>query len=178
MRLFLAIEVPKSESAKITRDIQDIKSLYPQFSWGDEKNYHITLYFYGETNKLDKIKEKLEEILYDQEAFYLYSTTADLFMNSKIVIYLNFRREKKIEKLAEKIRETFGEHFGNPKKFVPHLSLARYKIPSKQQYLVLKKRLHRLSIDISFQVKKVYIFQSILGGKKPVYKKLETFSLK
>lgn len=165
MRLFLAIDLPGKVKRQLDEQLKEIKLEYPQFTWVSKENFHITIHFYGEINKVSKMIERLKNILYDQQSFYLYSTSIDLFMNAKIVIYLNFRREKKLEELEEKIGE-------KSVKFIPHLTLARCRIPSKQQYFVLKKRLQKLNINISFPVKKIILFESILGGKKPTYKKL------
>lgn len=170
MRLFLAIDLPAKVKTELEEQITPLKKEYPQFNWVSKENFHITIHFYGDTNKDTKIKEQLKNLLYDQESFYLYSREVDLFINAKIVIYLNFRREKKLEELEKKLGVS-------GKKFIPHLSLARCRIPSKQQYFVLKKRTQKLNIDISFPVKKVSLFESILGGKKPTYKKLAQIPL-
>jgi len=177
MRLFLAIDVPLSVKKKVSSALAAIKNEYPHFRWVSEKNYHITVYFFGETNKLEKIKKQLETLLYDGEKFYLYSTRVDLFITNEITIYLNFRREKKLENMAEKIAGFFSGGILDDKKFLPHLTLARCRVPSKQQYFVLKKRLSRLSVDIDFPVSKLVLFQSILDQEKPIYKKITSFPL-
>ncbi len=177
MRLFLAIDLPGPVKENLERELTEIKREYPQFSWVSPENYHITVHFFGETDKVEKIKKKTEDLLYDQESFYLYATSAGLFINSKIVIYLNFRKERKLESLVKKIKEGFDHEFQNKKKFVSHLTLARCRIPSKQQYFVLKKRLEKIEMDLSFPVNKITLFQSVLGGKKPTYNKLAEFKL-
>lgn len=177
MRLFLAIDLPERIKKSLNSQLENLKLEYPQFNWVGKDNYHITLYFFGNTDKTEKIIKKLKDILYDQESFYLYSTDTDLFMRNQIVIYLNFRRERKLEQLAKKVKESFSQEYVTQNKFVPHLSLARCRIPSKQQYFVLKKRLARMNIDIDFPVNKIILFQSLLGRRKPVYKKIEEFPL-
>ncbi len=183
MRLFLAIDIPEHLKENIDRKIYFLKKDYPNFAWVPKENFHITLFFFGETEKVEMISKKLNELIYDQQSFHLYITGADLFINKKIVIFLNFSREKKIEELAKKINAVFFPIF-NPnqqnqphKKFIPHLTIARTKIPSKQQYFLLKKKLLSIDINISFPVKEISLYQSIIGGKKPVYKKIKTFPL-
>lgn len=162
MRLFLAIDLPKKVKHSLEEQIAPLKKEYPQFEWVKEKNYHITVHFFGEVMDVEKLVKRLEEYVFDQESFYLYSFGADLFINHRIVPYISFRREKKLETIAKRIK-------GNAK-YVPHLTLARSRVPSKQQYFVLKKRMGRLNVDISFQVKNLVLFQSILGGRYPEYK--------
>jgi len=170
MRLFLAVDLPKKVKHLLEQQILPVKKEYPQFEWVSEGNYHITVHFFGEINNVETIKKRLEEYLFDQESFYLYSYSVDLFINHRIVIYLDFRREKKLEVIARRVKESFQTHDSRTQKYVPHLTLARARIPSKQQYFVLKKRMSKLNIDISFQVKELVIFESILGGRTPVYK--------
>lgn len=175
MRLFLAIDLPLSQKKSIYEQLKDIRLEYPQFSWVSLENYHITVHFYGETDRLATIKKKLKDNLYDQKSLYLYATDCDLFIHKKITIYLNFRREKNLELLAQKIYTLPNYNFNSKRRFVPHLTLARCKIPSKQQYFVLKKRLEKIKIDVSFKVSRLFLFKSILGGNKPVYKKIANF---
>jgi len=177
MRLFLAIELPKKEQQIIIDDLKELKRNYPDFNWVFPENYHVTLYFFGETEKTQSIIERIKKNIFDQESFYLYSGYLDLFMRRKIIIFLNFLREKKLENLVKKINKEFYFDFCNQKKYLPHLTLARCRIPSKQQYLLLKKRLKQININISFPVKKITLFESILSGKKPVYKKIKSFNL-
>lgn len=179
MRLFLGIDLPDEIKIKIDKKIQSLKKEYPHFRWVPWENFHVTLYFFGEKNNLQKIKEKIEKIVWDQPLFYLYSLNIDIFANNKLVIYLNFRREKKIEKLAELIKSTFEDFKKNKdkRKFVPHLTLARGGRSSKQQYFALKRKIAKIKIDASFLVDKIILFESKLNNDRPVYKKLAFFNL-
>jgi len=176
MRLFLAIELSDKVRKEINDQLAEIRKEYPQFRWIPDSNYHITVNFFGEIDDQKKIIDKLEEILYDKESFYFYSTKADLFINNKITIYLSFRREKIVEKINKNVNEAF-QIFENPVKFIPHLTLAHYKIPSKQQYFVLKKRLAKVTVDVFFKISRLVLFESIPAGNQSVYKKIHTFKL-
>ncbi|PIV09172.1 RNA 2',3'-cyclic phosphodiesterase [Candidatus Roizmanbacteria bacterium CG02_land_8_20_14_3_00_36_15] len=169
MRLFLAIDLPKKTKKELEDQLSEIKLEYPQFNWIPKENFHITLHFFGEVIQAEKLIERLKEQLFDKESFYLYSTNSDLFINAKIIIYLNFRKEKRLLKIEKVV--------GDKKGFIPHLTFARWRIPSKQQYFVLKKKFEKLAIDISFPVKKLVLFQTIPKGKYPLYKKLASFPL-
>ena len=184
MRLFLAINLPQKTKEEIEASLNDLKKEYPNFIWVPKENFHITLFFYGETNSFKKIKEKVSDLIYDIPPFYLYSRNIDLFAGKKIVIYLNFEREKILETLFTKINHYFSSlyktnytNYSQRKKYIPHLTLARYKIPSKQQYFLLKKKLKKNNINISFVVEKVVLFQSIIGGHRPIYRQLASFPL-
>jgi len=177
MRLFLAIELPKKAQQTINNSLKHLRSTYPDFNWVISENYHVTLYFFGETEKREDIVERIKKNVFDQESFHLYSGYLDFFMKKKIIIFLNFLREKKLERLVKSINKEFYFDFSQQKKYLPHLTLARCRIPSKQQYFVLKKKLKQVDITVDFPVKKITLFQSILYKEKPVYKKLNVFDL-
>jgi len=170
MRVFLAIDLPGKVKSDLENQLTEIKREYSMIDWIPSENYHVTINFFGEINNINKIVDRLKKIFFDKKTFYLYSIMAGLFINKKIVIYLNFRKEKELLSIERQIsKEKTG--------YIPHLTLARYRIPSKQQYFVLKKRIERLKIDISFPVKKIYLFQTLPHGKFPVYKKIAQFNL-
>ncbi len=177
MRLFLAIDLPEKVKKKLDEQIISIKKEYPQFTWVTPENFHLTIHFFGERNDIEKIKKKIKDLMWDQQSFYLYSFNLDVFVNNRLVVYLTFHREKKLEQLAKRIKENFEKNFANRKKFIPHLTLARSRRSSKQQYFALKKKLEKININISFPVKKLILFESILSGSKPLYKKLARFNL-
>ncbi|PIQ72170.1 RNA 2',3'-cyclic phosphodiesterase [Candidatus Roizmanbacteria bacterium CG11_big_fil_rev_8_21_14_0_20_35_14] len=177
MRLFLAVDLPVKVKKQLDGQLENIKKEYPQFNWVSVENFHVTIHFFGETNKVEQIKKRIKDLLWDQTGFFLYSFAADVFVNHKLVVYLTFRREKRIEKLAERIKSNFRANSVSERKFVPHLTLARGPRSSKQQYFVLKKRLQSLQVDISFAVKRIILFESILDGRRPIYKKVISFKL-
>ncbi|MGB9883490.1 MAG: RNA 2',3'-cyclic phosphodiesterase [Microgenomates group bacterium] len=175
MRLFLAIPIPEKIKLKLEKQIADIKKDYPQFNWVSNENFHITVHFFGERNDVEKIITKIKNLLWNQSTFYLYSFELDVFVNHKLITYLNFRRQKEIEDLAYLIKSNFEINY-HPQKFVPHLTLARGPRSSKQQYFALQRKLKKTKIDISFPVEKLILFESILTGKKPFYKEIASFS--
>lgn len=179
MRLFLAIELPKKIKDQLDSQLFFLKKQYPQFSWVDKENFHITIHFFGERDDVDEIKKKMKDILWNQFIFHLYSFDLDVFVNHRLILYLNFYRERKIEELAKIIKDNFdfNPYNINNKKFIPHLTLARGPRSSKQQYFALKRKLNQNKIDISFKVNKIVLFESILTGSKPIYKKIASFSL-
>ncbi len=177
MRLFLAIDLPTETKKQIMSQVSSLRKEYPACNWVDAENYHITVYFFGEVQKIDKIKERIERLTYDRTSFYLYSYGMDLFMKNKITLYTTFLRQKALEDIAERMYNHFTQDFPGERKFVPHLTVCRCRIPSKQQYFVLQKRIQRMSVDVEFPVKKLVLFESILNGKKPFYKSVASFPL-
>ena len=178
MQTFLAIDIPINMQSKLASQLRLIKEDYPQFSWVPKVNFHITVRFFGEVNNVEKLKKKLDLALFDVPAFYLYSQGAGVFIQRRILLHILFQRQKTLEALAEKVDiAAEGVRYSENPPFVPHLTIARYKIPSRQQYLHLKKKLEHLDIDIEFPVDKVVLYQSIFHAQAPEYKQIAEFPL-
>lgn len=177
MRLFLAIELSPEVQKSIHEQISSLQTDYPQFTWIPKQNYHVTIEHFGEVAYPEALKRSIDDLLYDQEEFYMYAQSVDILMSTKITIHLDFMRQKELEALVDKIRDKFVDSKEIRKKFVPHVSVARYKIPSKQQYLLLKKKIERLPIELEFPVRELVLFESILSNRFPEYKKIATIPL-
>lgn len=176
MRLFLAVEVPEKVKSQLDGQLIEIRKQYPEFNWVTPENFHITVYFFGEIKNTDSVKQRIKDLIYDQTEFHLYSTDVDVIANEKLLMYINFRREKKLESLAGKMTRSF-DFMNAGRKYVPHLTIGRGRKSSKQQYFVLKKRAEKIPVDISFRVGKVVLYESIITHKRPVYRKIAVFPL-
>ena len=177
MSLIIGINIPNSAKQKIKTQLKCIREKYEGYKWVDEDLYHIKILTFQESMQQEKIKEKLNSLLYDQEQFYLYSQGVSLSIRHKIKIFIEFIKEKKLGKLAENIEKQFDDSFEKGRKYVPHLDIATYKIPSKQQYLLLKKKLKNTDISLSFLVSELVLFESLHEKGKNILKVISTFSL-
>ena len=151
MKTQLMIELSDKTKKQIVDQLADFRKLYPQFQWGRIEDYNILVHSFGEFSDKKSTIKLLETALYDKNTFYLYSFEVAMTIQNNISIFIDFRREKEIERISESINEV--------EKFIPRLILAKYKIPSKQQYFVIKKRLSNLEVDISFKVNKLSLFE-------------------
>ncbi len=168
MQLLLKIELSESTKKEIADQLSDLKKLYPQFQWEPIGNYNILVHSFRKFSDSKVTISKLETALFDKKLFYLYGYEVVLTIQNKITLDLDFRREKEVERISKSIKEQFQITQGS-EKYVPRLTLANYKIPSKQQYFVIKKRLTNLDINLSFKVNKLSLFE----GEK----KIHTFKL-
>ena len=158
MNLSLKIELPDKTKKEITDQLADFRKGYPQFQWEKTENYNILVHSFGEFSDKKSTIEKIETALFDKNLFYLYSFEMALTIGNNIVLFVDFKREKEIERISESIKE-ISSRLESSEKFIPRLIIAKYKIPSKQQYFVIKKRLSNLAIDISFKVNKLSLFE-------------------
>jgi len=175
MRLFLAIDLPEDVKKNIEKQLISFRREYPYFRWVETPNLHMTLHFFGEVGDSDKINKLLEELLYDIPTFYLYSSKLGLFIKDNITLYISFYKNKTLENIVKRIKERSAK--STSRSFVPHLTFSRYRIPSKQQYLLIKKKLKNFALDAEFKVEKLTLFESVIGTPKPVYKKIAEYPL-
>lgn len=158
MKLTLKIELPDETKNQIVDQLADFKKVYSQFQWEPIEKYNILVHSFGEFSNSKITISKLETALFDKNLFYLYALEVALTIQNNITLFIDFKREKEIERISDSIKNEF-QMFQNSDKFVPRLVLANYKIPSKQQYFVIKKRLTNLDIDLSFKVNKLSLFE-------------------
>lgn len=175
MRLFLAIKVPDSVKGAIDKGLRKLKNEYKDLKWVDPKSYHITVHFFGETQDVEKIIPKIEDAIFDFKSLYVYSLESRLLLRRKVYAILEFSRNKQLENIAYTLRSVFNSK--TEVKYIPHLTLARYRIPSKQQYLLLKKKFNNIEIDISFKVNKLTLFDCVNYDTVPEYKIIKEFNL-
>lgn len=178
MKVFLAIDPSAALQKEIARQMMPISNDYQEFSWIAPEKYHITVQYIGDVDgeeKLQHIKPIVEELTYDVPGFTLYSNMANILIDSRITLYVDFQKNNHLEVLVKRLQESLGIV---PKyRYMPHITLAKYKIPSKQQYQHLKKKLHKLELDIEIPVTSITLYESIISGTEPTYKKITEFPL-
>lgn len=175
MKVFLAINIPFAVKQKIEEQITPFKKDYPDMTWVPPENFHITLYNFDDMENTKRVEKIIEDAIFEIRPFTLFAMATDVFLSDKITLFMNFYREKMLDALITSIYERMND--SEKREVFPQIVVARYRIPSKQQYLLIKKKIQNLKIDIEFLVPKIYLYESITGGKKPVYKKLAEFTL-
>lgn len=178
MRLFLAIEIPDAAKRKYARQLQDLHRDYPYFQWVDPERYHITLFFFGEQETSARLEKQIEQLVFDLQPkpFELYGFAADVFMKGKLLIYANFHTCKPLQDLVFGMKPTLGL-YEEMDTFIPHMTIATYKIPSKQQYLLIRKKLNQLRFDVEFPVADLVLYEATMDEGKPAYKVVARYPL-
>jgi 2'-5' RNA ligase len=177
MNLFLAIEPPEEIKQQVFFQLKDLREEYKSFNWIEQQNYHITLHYFGAVVNRQALIQKINKLIYDQKKLYLFSRGLDFFMRHRISIYLSFYRNKQLEKMADTINYGFNDRDITGFSFIPHLSIGNCRIPAKQQYLLLKKKIANFKLTVEFAVENIYLYASIIKGSVITYQKLEQFSL-
>ena len=180
MKLFLAVSIPEKLHYEIQSSIKIIRSDYPQFDWTPPENYHISIFFIGERSesKLPDIIEGIERIIYDTPSTQFSVLRMAMFVQKGIFLHLELERNKLIERIHNRLIEVVGEQVPQRHpRYIPHLSIAKYKTPAKQQYFLLRKKLKKVQIDLTFDVDSVDLYESIEAKPHNEYKKVHTFLL-
>ena len=153
MRLFIASSINFDNYMQLKNEFRELIS----GKWVDEKNLHLTHLFIGddEPNKYKNIKLNIPK---DKIVINGLGNFGDK------VLFLNV-----INKSAKSINTQLQKTLNKKIDYKPHITLCRIKnIKNKDSF---KKLIN--SYKIHFEVEyKVYLYQSILTPKGPIYKKI------
>ncbi len=181
MKLILAVPVPEPIQQTIIECYAKIRGDYPYFSWTSEPTYHITVKNLGEREKdtLPYIIEAISRSVYAIPPIYLTGQESRILVGKGITLYLEFLRSKQLENIRTNLSEYFSkrEKGLEEQEYKPHITLAQYKLPSKQQYFHLKKKLKQTQPEIDFLTQEIVLYEAITTSTNPIYEKIHTFEL-
>ena len=127
MRLFVALDIDSEIRRRIAEFRDEMRSLAPDVRWVGPETFHITLQFLGETDKLDEIRQALQQV--KAASVPLTFRGAGFFPNPKSprVFWVGIESDDSLEQLANAIGAALKplgfERDAGP--FHPHLTLAR-----------------------------------------------------
>lgn len=180
MRLFLGITIPSKIRTKFDLAYSNLKKDYPYFDWVPQENYHVAVAFFGEKDesKLEYISEAIKRSVFDISPFTIFSRETAILVEKNITIYQSYLKSREINKMRERLGDYFEDkEMQNKRRYTPHTTIAKSKLPSKQQYFLIKKKVSKIDLDTEFEVKEIHLFESISKTKQTTYKIIETFKL-
>lgn len=183
MRLFVAIGAqnlnfsPADQLKKLKINLAK-KEL--DFKFVPETNLHITLNFLGEIipEKMPLIISELEDLVHHHEPFELKLSELSAFPQKHHgrVMWIGVQNSIKLRGLQaeceEKLRGLGLEI--EARDFRPHLTVARIRSPRNLSDALSPYQGHKFGV---LKVGSVEVYESVLGGAFPVYKKLWTGAL-
>ncbi len=131
-RLFTALEVPRDAALSLSL----LKGGLPGARWIDTENYHVTLHFIGDVDSrmADEIVHVLDRV--DRIAFPLNLCGVGAFGGKKPhAVFAGIRPCAELMQLQGDI-ERLCKRLGldpDPRKFIPHVTLARLKNTTPEQ---------------------------------------------
>ena len=169
MRLFIAIELPKSFRAEVARlqSLLQAQSLSGRFV--PLENFHITLHFIGESTDLAGAAQAMEEAVRGIRPFGLHLGAVDAFAkgDSRTVFLGAQGQLSELNALYESLESALAER-GFPrdyKRFTPHITLGRNVSVSDAAL----QSLSALPLNASMQVQGITLFESQRRGKDMRY---------
>lgn len=169
MRLFIALELPKS----FCKEIAGLQAALRAESTGGRfvpgSNFHITLHFIGESNDLSGAVEAMEQAARGIRPFGLHLGPLSTFPRKDgHTAFLSLRGElEELNALYESLQSALGER-GFPrelKRFTPHITLGRSVILAEGAL----ERLAGLSPNASMQVQSIALFESTRRDDRMIY---------
>lgn len=177
MQLSLAIKIPDVTKKAILEQLSPLNDEYKVFQWLPSEEYTIELFNFGkvEESKIDPLCEMIERGVFDMPAFTLYSELLHMMMRNNITFYVGFQTSKPMERLVKQLKQSFK--IEDNLIFFPHLPVARYKIPSKQQYLLIKKKCASYKMEFEIDITQITLLNSVIENNKLRYEIIKEFAL-
>lgn len=161
MLISCSIEIPAVIKKQIVQETDFIRRDHPEYTWINLSDYRLVLFQWPDVDEdlLPKLQEKLAELLLDVPAFTLFGLEYRVHIVHSIDVRCNFQEERSYKTIIDTL---FG--YFTPKKqparfHQPFLKVAKWKIPSKQQYSHLKNQLAKLTCATEFPVTKLDLWK-------------------
>lgn len=186
MRLFWAVNLPDDLKRKLSGLQSRLRETPANVKWVEQHNLHLTVRFLGEVDagRVDEITRAAREALAGLSGFSLQLSGLGFFPgpNKPRVVWIG------VQGNLVKFRELYNRMetgmagiglAGDGKRFSPHLTLGRVRVPQAAAELVSKAGDVACEFGIIGEVKvaAVDLMESRLTRKGPVYTVLNTLCL-
>lgn len=175
IRLFVALELPESVSARLTL----MGGGVPGARWQRQEQLHLTLRFIGEVDEgiardIDDALSGIREPRFPLEIFGVGQFGGKL----PHTLWAGVRSSEALLHLQRKI-ETTLQRLGlqaEQRKFTPHVTLAKLKSPPREKVLEFLSHNGLFSLP-SFTVERFALFSSQLSPNGSIYRVERTYAL-
>lgn len=172
MRLFIAIELPRSFKQELARVQKEVKQMSCGGRFVPQENFHVTLHFIGESNDLAGAVAAMREAVRGIRTFTLHLGKYDCFdKNGSKTSFLAVKGElDELERLYESLQcALYDNGFSRERKrFRPHITLGR----NVEHDELVTAELQRLSPNASMTVQGITLFESARQDGKVIYNPL------
>jgi 2''-5'' RNA ligase len=180
-RLFIGVPV---SSMKAIQKVESWKNntqiRLNKINWVKPENWHITLYFLGDTpdEKVDVLKQIIDQSFSDVAAFSSKLEGVGVFPNRRDpnVLWIGLNSLQNIlpahQQLGELLRQNDFSFDQKPLK--PHLTIARMKFLADKAIIDTLASDYGQTVFDTMNINKVILFESLLTPQGPIYKALYT----
>ena len=182
LRLFLAISIPSSLESSIDssarRVRKDLAEREIEARWIPKENWHVTLVFIGESDRMDDIAKMTARVTERVSPFSLDIRGIGAFPeeSSARVIWAGVQKARALVELQGELGQELRS-LGiilEDREYKPHLSLARLRNPKRVREFIDSFRKKDFG---TINVQEVVLYQSITVAPFPRYIPLQRFAL-
>jgi RNA 2',3'-cyclic 3'-phosphodiesterase len=177
MRLFVAIDLPEM----VKDHLDSLQSCLPTARWVRRQQMHLTLFFLGETERIQGIKDALASI--EAPAFALTLAGVGRFPKRQKqpprVLWVGIDDEPALAQLHQKITTALAEIGVKPedRPFSPHITLARFNTREPLPEVDVFLNSHSAFQVPSIAIHEFVLFSSVLSPQGPRYEREAIFAL-
>ncbi|MEX2588037.1 MAG: RNA 2',3'-cyclic phosphodiesterase [Actinomycetota bacterium] len=178
MRLFAAAEVPQERLESVQQAVAPLQEKLPGARWTARSSWHVTVKFFGEV-----ADARVEDLVRDIARVARSAVPVDSRLLD-VGAFPSLRRarvlwvgvddpESRLDALARQLSRV-SDQPAETRSLHPHLTLARFKVPSSVEEVV--ERFRPFDFDQSgFRIDRLRLFRSHLSAGGARYEVLETF---
>lgn len=180
-RLFIGLPVSSIKAVqKVESWRNNSRMRFNKMNWVKPENWHITLYFLGDTpdEKVDLLKQLINQTFGECSAFPAKLEGVGVFPNRRDpnVLWLGLNSLQNIisahQELGELLQQN-GFSF-DQKPLKPHLTIARMKFLANKAIIDTLVKDYGQTVFDMVNINKVVLFESVLTPQGPIYKALYT----
>lgn len=175
-RTFICVEFPDEVVKEIARVQSEVGKIKFQGKLTEVGNLHLTLKFLGgiDNEKLEKIKEKLKRIEFDEIEARLGEVGVFDFRGNPRIVWIKVNG-KEVFELQKKIDSALKGLFEPEERFMSHLTIARVKYAKDKKGFDDKIKSIKTK-EIKFKISEFKLKSSELKKLGPIYKDIEVYS--
>jgi len=184
LRSFIAIELPEPVRAALSELQNELKKCGADVRWAKPESIHLTLKFLGDVEEkgVDHIVKLIEGTCRKYKAFSLEVAGAGVFPNKRSprVLWVGINGNETFKTLQNEVDEamvSMGFEKEN-RKFIPHLTLGRFRSLKGKDALMEKVESHRDIKLGSADVNKISLMKSDLNPAGARYTTVAEIALK
>ena len=179
LRTFIAIVLSKQVEDSLANFQEVLKKSNADVKWVKPENIHLTLIFLGDTDYalIPKIVESLENVRSKKLTLTCFNLGGFPDLKKPHNLWLGIKETKEIIRLQEEIAKAFRKskiQLDNSKKFLPHITFARFKKPKNLVWV--GKKFSKTEFP-KFKVKEIVLFESDLTANGPKHQIIKKFPL-
>ncbi len=177
MRLFVAIDFPET----VKDQLDTLQVPIPTARWVKRQQMHLTLFFLGETDRLQDIKAALAGVV--SQPFELTLTGTGRFPKRQKqpprVLWIRIDPEPALNQLHVQVTTALAGIGFQPedRPFSPHITLARLKARERLPEVDTFLDTHAAFRVTSIPVTEFVLFSSVLSSQGARYERLDSFVL-